>query len=433
MTFSRFRGRGCRIWAVWAIGVAIYLLAIFHRSSLAVAGLAASDRFDISASQLATFTVLQLLVYTLMQIPAGLLVDRYGPRTLLFTGLMVMTFAQMAFALSTTYAGALGARFFVGLGDAVVFISVLRLVQSWFPLHRVPLLNQLTGTIGGLGGIVAAVPMTWALGHLGWTAAYMIAASLGPLLAIALVATMHDAPGRRNARGRAMKPAELAGSLVATWRQPGTKLGFWIHFTTPFSATTLTLLWGYPFFVEGQGRSETTAGSLLTMISVVSLVAGPLLGWYAGRRPYSRSTAALAVIGGLVLTWTLVLAWPGQAPMWALVAMCLVVGVSGPASVMGIDLGRTSNPHERGASVTGLINQGGFIAALAMVLGVGQVLDLLGGSGGGHSPEAFGWAFALQYVLWGLGLVQIVRHRSRLRRHVTVEQVNGGSTMVLAA
>ncbi len=77
--------------AVWVVGLLVYLLAVFHRSSLAVAGLAAADRFDIGASQLATFTMLQLLVYAAMQIPVGLLVDRFGPRAVLLAGALTLT------------------------------------------------------------------------------------------------------------------------------------------------------------------------------------------------------------------------------------------------------------------------------------------------------------------------------------------------------
>ena len=77
-----------RAWSVWAVGLLVYLVAVFHRSSLAVAGLAATERFDISASQLATFTMLQLLVYAGMQIPVGLLVDRFGSRSVLLCGMV---------------------------------------------------------------------------------------------------------------------------------------------------------------------------------------------------------------------------------------------------------------------------------------------------------------------------------------------------------
>ena len=85
------------------VGLLVYLVAVFHRSSLAVAGLAATDRFDISASQLATFTMLQLLVYAGMQIPVGLLVDRFGSRSVLLCGTILLTLAQTGFALAETY------------------------------------------------------------------------------------------------------------------------------------------------------------------------------------------------------------------------------------------------------------------------------------------------------------------------------------------
>src|SRR4051812_39793410 len=86
-----------RAYSVWAVALGVYVLAVFHRSSLAVAGLAATERFDISASQLATFTMLQLLVYAGMQIPVGLLVDRFGPRAVLATGAVTLTLAQTGF------------------------------------------------------------------------------------------------------------------------------------------------------------------------------------------------------------------------------------------------------------------------------------------------------------------------------------------------
>ncbi|MGB9013636.1 MAG: MFS transporter, partial [Aeromicrobium sp.] len=140
-----------KAYGVWGVALAVYLLAVFHRSSLAVAGLVATDRFDISAAQLATFTTVQLLVYAAMQIPVGLLVDRFGPRSVLITGALTMTAAQVGFAFADAYPLAVVARVFVGIGDAMTFICVLRLVNSWFPARRIPLVTQLTGVTGQLG------------------------------------------------------------------------------------------------------------------------------------------------------------------------------------------------------------------------------------------------------------------------------------------
>jgi MFS family permease len=405
-----------RAWLVWVVALLSYLLAIFHRTSLAVAGLAATDRFGISASQLATFTMLQLLVYAAMQVPVGLLVDRFGPRSVLLSGVVVMSLAQTGFALADSYPAALVARTFVGIGDAMTFICVLRLVSRWFPPRRVSLISQLSGTLGQLGAIAAAAPMGWALSHLGWTQAYLSAAGLGVLVAAVVLVLIGDAPGHRTLRGHPMSLATVRHSLRASWAHPGTRLGFWAHFSTQFSATVLSLLWGYPFFVRGEGLSEGQAGLLLTLMVVAMMYAGPVLGYVVGRHPWHRSTMVLTIVGAIVGVWTVVLAWPGDAPFWLLVVLTQVVGIGGPASMIGFDLARTSNPAERLASASGIINQAGFSASLLLVITVGVVLDWrTPGSGTDYTPSAFRWAMSAQYVLWAVGLTQVYRYRRKVR------------------
>lgn len=133
--------------AIWVVGLLIYFLAVFHRSSLAVAGLAATERFGITAAQLSTFVMLQLVVYAGMQVPVGLLLDRFGSRRILLVGVVLLTAAQAAFAFAESYPVALVARVFVGLGDAMTFVCVLRLVNTWFAPRRIPLVTQLTGVL----------------------------------------------------------------------------------------------------------------------------------------------------------------------------------------------------------------------------------------------------------------------------------------------
>ena len=418
-----------RTWSVWVVGLLVYVLAVFHRSSLAVAGLAASERFDIGAAQLATFTMLQLLVYAGMQIPVGLLVDRFGSRSVMLVGTLMMALAQAGFALAESYPLAVVARVFVGIGDALTFICVLRLVSRWFSPRRIPFVTQVTGTLGQVGAVGAAVPMIWALGRFGWTPAYLGAAALGVLLAGVLLLVVDDAPDQRHARGPRMSLASVRGSLAASWAHPGTRLGFWMHFTTQFSSTALTLLWGYPFLVRGEGRSTETAGLLLTLMIVAVMVSGPVLGWLISHHPWHRSTVVLVIVWSIVLVWTAVLAWPGPAPLWLLVVLVVVTGVGGPASMIGFDLGRTSNPAERLASASGIINQAGFSASLVLVIAIGLILDWrTPGESTAYTPEAFRWAMSFQYVLWATGLVQIWRYRRRARAVVDRLALQAGIT-----
>lgn len=407
---------------IWVVALLVYVLAVFHRSSLAVAGLAATERFDISASELATFTMLQLLVYAAMQIPVGLLVDRFGSRAVLATGAVTLTLAQTGFAFAETYPLALLARVFVGVGDAMTFICVLRLVNTWFAPRRIPVMIQVTGVLGQLGAIVAAIPMTWAFGHLGWTKSYLLAASLGVVMVLALLAVVHDAPHTRNLRGPQLSAAAIRTSLSESWSHPGTRLGFWMHFTTQFSATVLGLLWGFPFLVKGEGLSEHTAGVLLTVMVVAIMATGPFLGWRITVRPWHRSTLVLGIVAAIVLAWTVVLCWPGSAPVWLLTILVVVTGVGGPASVIGFDLGRTSNPPHRLASATGIINQAGFFASLTLVIAIGLILDWrTPGASTDYTPDAFRWAMSFQYVLWSIGLVQIWRYRAKARARLKAD------------
>ncbi len=85
----------------WLLTAAVYFLAVFHRSSLGVAGLLAEHRFGITGAQLSVFVVLQIGVYAAMQIPTGVLVDRYGPRRLIVVAAALMGVGQLLFAVRT--------------------------------------------------------------------------------------------------------------------------------------------------------------------------------------------------------------------------------------------------------------------------------------------------------------------------------------------
>src|SRR5690349_16308500 len=138
---------GARAWAVWAAGLAAYVIAVLHRTSLGVAGLDAQERFHVGAGALASFAVLQLLVYAGLQVPVGLLLDRFGSLRLIVSGGLLMAAGQAVMATATGVEGAVLARVLVGAGDAMTFISVLRLVPQWFPSRRVPVVTQLTGLV----------------------------------------------------------------------------------------------------------------------------------------------------------------------------------------------------------------------------------------------------------------------------------------------
>ncbi|OZV77497.1 MFS transporter [Micromonospora echinospora] len=405
---------------VWGVAVAAYVAAVFHRSSLGVTGVDAAHRFDINASALATFSVAQLAVYAAMQVPVGVLLDRFGSRRLLIAGGALMVAGQLCFALATDVPLAIAARVLIGLGDAMTFISVLRIVSLWFPGRRYPMMTQLTGTLGQLGAILGAVPLVALLHRAGWTPAFLTSAAVGATVLMMTVVIVRDTPGGAVATGAAPTLTDVRRKLAAAWAQPGTRLGLWTHFVTQFSGAVFGLLWGYPFLVQGQGLSPTAAASLLTLMTAAMLVTGPVVAHFCARHPFHRSVLVFAITGATAGVWGVVLAWPGRAPGWLLVTLVLVLAVNGPGSLIGFDYARSFNPVNRIGSATGVVNVGGFVASIVLILAVGVVLDLATPAGRA-TPDltAFRWAFAVQYVLWALGAVQVLRYRNAARRDLT--------------
>lgn len=407
---------GRRAWLVWASAVAVYVLAVFHRTSLGVAGLEAAERFGISSSQLSTFTIVQVFVYAAMQLPVGALLDRFGSKKLLAVGLTLLTIAQFAFAFVDSFAAALACRVLLGMGDSMVFISVLRLAALWFSPRRTPMVTQLTGLVGQLGALAAAGPLAAALGQFGWTPSYAVASSLGVLTGILLVVIVRDSPEADQHRDE-LRLRAMARTLRAAWRVPGTRLGLWSHFTSQFAANMFTMLWGYPFLVAGQGLTPFTASMLLMLMTATSMALSPVVGQLTMRYPFSRSTLVLAIVGGAIVAWTAVLLWPGRAPLWLLTVLVVVIALGGPGSMIGFDMARTFNPPTRLGSASGIVNTGGFIATLTAVALVGVVLDAVAPAGPSTwDVDAFRAAMLVQYPVWGLGVAMMMRYRARARR-----------------
>ncbi len=417
MTELLFPLGGRRAWAVWATAVLTYLVTVLHRGSMSVAGLQAAERFDISASALASFTVVQLTVYAAMQVPVGVLLDRYGSKRLLITASGLLFVAQSAFSLVDSYPAALAARAVLGVGDALVFISVLRVVMSWFPALRQPVMSQATGMLGGLGAIMSTVPMAAAFHAFGWTTTFASASVLSLLAGVLVLFLIKDSPYDEPLR-RAKQPLhEVKKNLRRAWQEPGTRLGLWTHFTTSFSGSTFGLLWGYPFLVQGQGLAPTTAAAMLIIPVLAGLCYGPLVGRYAAKFPFYRSWIVLAVIAGTVVMWTVVLLWPGRAPLPVLLALIVVQAAGGPGSMLGLDYARTFNPTTRFGAANGMVNTGGFIATLICIGMVGVLLDASSG-GAPQAIDDFKFALAFQYVLWAIGTRQILKYRRKARGHL---------------
>jgi hypothetical protein len=272
------------------------------------------------------------------------------------------------------------------------------------------------------GNLVSTLVLSRLLHSVGWMPTFVGTALGGALVLIIVLTCMKDHPA-----GYEPPPAEppSAGAvrrqLVDAWREPGTRLGMWVHFTTQFSAMVFLLLWGMPFLVGRQGLSRGTAGMLLTLVVASNMVLGMVFGQVIARHHGARMPLALGVIATTATAWIAVLAWPAaHTPMWLLIVLCSVLGACGPASMIGFDFARPANPPERLGTASGIVNMGGFTATMIALLVIGVLLDATG--------DNYAIAFSSVFMLQGFGLSQILRLRRRAarceRERITVSRVS---------
>lgn len=367
------------------------------RSSIGAAAIDAQQRFDVSAALLSSLAVAQLFVYAAMQIPVGILLDRFGSKKLLIIGAIIMAIGQAIVGFSEQIAPAIVGRMLVGLGDAFIFISLVRLVNGWYQGKRATRVQQLVTNVGQMGQAASAIPFAWLLQSMGWMPAFL---SLGCLLALVgfggWLIISNDRPSETTVV-RASSLAQALKNLGSNLKLPGVWLSFWTHFSVQSASSLFLLLWGMPFLVSAQGLSRGEASVMLASIVVFGFIAGPAVSSFCVRWPERRHQLVLAVMLAIAATLSGILIQPHAAPTWLLWCWIIVLGVSSPTSMIAFDFSRSFVSKKSLGAVNGFVNVGGFTATFVMMLLAGIVLDWVRRTN--HSSEVFTFE-GFRVALW---------------------------------
>jgi len=284
----RFGDRGYLAWATVAIA---YAIAFLQRVSPQSVSLNFMQDFGTDAAGVAMLASSYFWGYTLMQIPAGLLVDRYGVKRVVLTSMAASSLGSAAFALAPDLLDVFAARLVVACGDALVFTALLKLVAQNFSDQRFGMMSGISQVSGYVGGVIATTPLAAAVSGFGWRACFLFIACIGLTnLAFAQLAVKPDPVSRSN---KTLKSVVVAArrslSQVANW---GCAMTFASHFAV---VTTLSGVWGIPMVAHFFNISPAAAGTPLLAFMIGNAVGSIFLGHVADRAAAALDTALIRI------------------------------------------------------------------------------------------------------------------------------------------
>ena len=285
---TRFTDRAYLAWAAVAIA---YAIAFLQRVSPQSVSLSFMHDFNTDAAGVAMLASSYFWGYTLMQIPAGLLVDRYGVKRVVLVSMVASSLGSAAFALAPNLLDVFAARLIVACGDALVFTALLKLVAQSFADERFGMMSGISQVSGYVGGVIATTPLAAAVSGFGWRACFLFIACIGLAnLAFAKVTLKPDPASHSN---KTLKSVVIAArqslAHIANW---GCAMMFASHFAV---VTTLSGVWGIPMVAHLFHISPTAAGTPLLAFMIGNALGSIFLGHAADRAATALDRALIGI------------------------------------------------------------------------------------------------------------------------------------------
>ena len=373
---SKFRVGRLR-WAVFALAAGAFWLSFFHRVAPAAIAVELQAAFGIGGAMLGTLAATYYVIYTLMQVPTGVLNDTLGPRRVLVAGCLIAGAGSILFAVAETVTAAVIGRACAGLGVSVAFVSMLKLNADWFAERRFATMTGLGSMIGLSGGLAAATPLAWIAAHVSWRTVFTAVGIASLALAVVIWWIVRDHPGGAT-RGAPRLPSARGEvrwreGLMLVLRNRATWPCFWFGFGMSGSYMTFVGLWAVPYLVHGHGMSVVEATqhtSLMLVCLALSQGAIGALSDRIGRRRPLILASALAYLA----CWLAWLAGAAAIP-GASYAISIVMGLSVCGMTLSWACAKELNSPQYSGIAISVVNTSGFLAVGLLQPLVGWLLD----------------------------------------------------------
>ena len=393
-------------WRVTLPFLAGYFVSYVYRSINAIIGPELVREFGLSAAGLGLLSGIYFFAFALFQLPLGVLLDRYGPRRVNATLLMVAASGGLWFALAGSTVELTLARALIGLGVSGCLMSSFSAFALWYPPERLATMNGIAFASGMLGAIVATVPLEYVLRSMHWREVFH--AIVGVTVAVSLV--LFFVVPEKTASRRAVSLRTQLHELAALAKDPA----FWrialCIGSSQLAAVSLGTLWVATWLRDVAGFTQAEVAQALLLFNVLMLVGYLGFGRLADRLT-RRGRSTLPLLAGGVATASLCLALlalgvrSGTLVLWVLFFSCST------SVVLSYSLFSRRYPTAMAGRVNSALNVSVFIGMFSGQWAVGLVLNLWPQTAFGYAPEAYTWALGGLWLTQFLGLAWLWKGR----------------------
>jgi sugar phosphate permease len=392
-------------WLIFWILAVSYVLVYFHRLCPAVVAVDMMRDLHAGGPLLGLLGSAYFYPYAIMQLPAGLLSDSWGPRRAITLFFMVAFAGSLILGLAPSVFLAIVGRTLVGLGVSMLFVPTMKVLAEWFRVREFATMTGILMAMGGIGSLTAATPLALVSTWLGWRLSFVIVGVITLLLAILVWLIVRDRPSDKGwpSPTHRSESDDVPVGLMKGMKQVLTYPGFWPVAIWFFFDCAVFFsfggLWGGPFLMQVYGLTKAEAGQILSMLAIGMIVGSPFLSFVSNRLLQGRKPVLIISSVVLMCLTALLAFYTEKLSTGALYLICFGLGVfSSAVVVIGFTTTKELFPVRIAGTSTGLVNLFPFAGGAVAQPILGYVLEQRGRVQGAFTLAGYENAFLLLFI-----------------------------------
>jgi MFS family permease len=339
--------------------------------------------FNVTASTIGLLASIQFFAYAGLQVPIGILSDRFGPNLFLIVGTLLTGVGTLLYSLAPNESILFLARLIVGTGDATIWVNVVLILSQWFKGNEFIKLLGMAGMTGSLGFLMATVPFSIWIALTGWRASFFTMGIILCLCGILLYFVLVKYPKRmiKNSAitsSSSVKPEPKREKTLVILNRIFSNRQAWAAFLCHFGAVGTYVgfigSWAVPYGMDVFDMTRSGASQFIMIGLIGALIGAPLTSWISSRMQ-SIKKPYITVHLLIFLSWAAFLLFSGKPPLIMLMVLFLLIGYGNGASALTFAVVRQSFDVKEVGVASGFANMGGFLSAVLLPSIFGKVLD----------------------------------------------------------